>query len=702
VKGAYACMYRLLQEKGVRMTQRVYTKNICPACKVDIEQHGTLDFETCLRKLASRRKSKKAKVGHCKYCDTEHECSLAGTCLVNIHDFAAKSKSDGKMQVWGVIRMTQRIYTDRSRIETFMRCPRKRFIEYHQGGMGVVPARTPLPLAVGGSVHEGLAELLRRAQALYDQAGKDWDLNPKALEWMEDEAVRVALADFEQYTKAGLELDAFERAAMQTAAPAQVASPDGATYEQQLLAQARDLGMSEAEVAQYAESLARGKTAGTGEFDRWLEAEQRALVEAMVRAYARRRLRPLLEEFEVLEVEREGEWKLGDYTKCVPNYEGCCLRCEQSSSYKDADWKILADCPNGYEVWFLSRPDALLRERATNQLYILSFKTTSQWDIRKEKNAQHDMQGLTEGVEIERRLGEWWQQVNQPGSYKDALGFNIETRMYQFLKSLPEPPRILGIRYEFLLKGERWKDKDLSARFGMDVRSQRTPLLRQYVAVSTPKRGEAGYQIGDVCASWDFLKEDGSKGQLSWQNWKSQPVWEGGDASVTLQSHSYQGGAVARASGVKNWIDMLDASFESMSPHDPTVGLPPRPLGWKGPAQAVGYTEQHPLDACFVPPIIVIRNDDDLRDLFESIEHQERGVAEAVAQVAAAGDDGERRSVLNKEFPQFRHSCEYPSTCAFVGVCYSVDASVRDNPVGSGLYKIRVPNHPQESKESEK
>jgi hypothetical protein len=48
--------------------------------------------------------------------------------------------------------------------------------------------------------------------------------------------------------------------------------------------------------------------------EKFLETEQRALIEAMVRAYARRRLQPLLEEFEALEVEREGEWLLGEWT----------------------------------------------------------------------------------------------------------------------------------------------------------------------------------------------------------------------------------------------------------------------------------------------------------------------------------------------------------------------------------------------------
>jgi hypothetical protein len=35
----------------------------------------------------------------------------------------------------------------------------------------------------------------------------------------------------------------------------------------------------------------------------------------------------------------------------------------------------------------MSRPDALLRHRLTNDLHIMSFKTTGAWDHRKEKDA---------------------------------------------------------------------------------------------------------------------------------------------------------------------------------------------------------------------------------------------------------------------------------------------------------------------------
>lgn len=608
--------------------------------------------------------------------------------------------------------MPNSIFTDRSRIEVYQRCPRKRWLEYHQDGRGVTPAKTPLPLAVGGSVHAGLAELLA-SFVQHPEKAEDLcnGLMLAQMEALEDQAVGVALADFQQYTRAGLELDAFERAQMGPA-QARAISQDGSTFEQQLVAQARAMGMSDAEVAQYEAALRQSQTRGAGDFEKYLEAEQYALVEAMVRAYARRRLRPLLEQFEVLEVEREGEWKLSEWPETEYKYEcECGSVCRSSTLCGACGSDQTTDRTK--ELWFMSRPDALLRERSSNQLYLLSFKTTSQWDKRKEADAQHDMQGLSEGVEVEQRLANWWrilhngscdglsdsEEVNEIGASGYSTPSSSDIAKVRYLRTLSSPPRVLGVRYEFLLKGERWKDKDLALRFGMDnVRAQKTPLLRRYVAHSLPKRGESAFNLGDVCWSYDYIKDDGMAGSLYYGHWKSHNVFEGGgrcEAGTLRQASAY----VGKASSVKQWIDALDASAESMSGYDPTVGLPPRNLGWKGPAQTLGYTAQHPLDTVFVPPITVTRNDDDLRDLFESAEAQERRVAEAVAQINGNTDEGERRSLINQHFPMFRKSCEYPSQCAFVGLCYAANTDLRDRPLESGMFKARVPNHPQEGKQ---
>ena len=528
--------------------------------------------------------------------------------------------------------MSNKIFVDRSRYETYGRCPRSRFLEYHFAGAGIVSARRPLPLAVGGSVHHGLEVLLREGQAKLTFNYPDEELS-----WMniEEHAVEKALADFAEYQSA-LELPDAERTA--AVEPNTIRNLDEAMSVR-------------------------------SEMDEYLFREQSALVEAMVRAYARRRLRPLLEQFEVLEVEREGEWKLSEWTA---DYTGRSLPIYDSHAIP-------------HELWFMSRPDALLRERESNQLYLLSYKTAASWDVRKARDAEHDMQGMSEGIEIERRLAEWWENIHRivkaVGEPKDRSKWDyhypnsetvIPNAMCNFLLGLDAPPRILAVRMEFLLKGERWKDRDLSERFGVEMRSQKSHLIRQYVAVSTPARGTAGYNIGDVNWSWDFIREDGRESSLAWQNWKSRQV-----------------------ENVKEWIDKLDDAAETMSAEDSTMGLEPRLLGYKCDAQAVGVTRQHPLDAVFIPPITIFRNTDDLRDLVEQMEHQERRIAEGVAQVNAATEDGEQRSLLNQFFPQTRRACEYPTTCAFVSICYGGD-DIRKNPLDSGKYKVRIPNHPQE------
>src|SRR5271157_763377 len=215
------------------------------------------------------------------------------------------------------------VWTDRSRIESYQRCARLRYLEYHSDGTGIQPAKKPLALCVGGSVHVGLEWLLK---------GHD-----------EDAAATAALADFATHRSA-LALDTTELAAQAVADPASLAS--------QLAATAADLGMAPTDPSLVA--LCAQQTHNAAEFDDWLWQEQAALVEGMVRAYARRRLRPLLEEFEVLEVEREGDWEL---------------------ARRDDDPD--AGCYEGYELRFMSRPDALLRSRADNSLYLLSFKTAA-------------------------------------------------------------------------------------------------------------------------------------------------------------------------------------------------------------------------------------------------------------------------------------------------------------------------------------
>ena len=79
----------------------------------------------------------------------------------------------------------------------------------------------------------------------------------------------------------------------------------------------------------------------------------------------------------------------------------------------------------------------------------------------------------------------------------------------------------------------------------------------------------------------------------------------------------------------------------------------------------------------------------------KSIYAVARNVAARVEAVNAATDEGERRHLLNVHFAMNRHSCYYPSQCIFTELCYGGE-DVRSRPLDSGLYRVRVPNHPQE------
>jgi len=531
------------------------------------------------------------------------------------------------------------VFTDRSRILCHQECARRRFHAYHDGaaGLGLVPSRKALPLAVGGAVHCGLAVLLR---------GRT-----------EDEAVAGALADLALSRPGGLELDAGELAAQAQTSVTDSPLPLG----DGLVGTAEALGVPLGDGVEA--ELRSGSPDGQREFEEWLWREQSALVEGMVRAWARRRLQPLLERYEVLEVEREGTWRLAT--------GGTKIDIDATGRYEDHD--------GDWEIVFMSRPDALLLERATGSLWLQSFKTAAQWDVRKEKDARVDMQGLSEGVEVERRLQNWWTDLHHGSHHPVEIG----SAMDRFLRAQPAPPRILGIRYEYLLKGARREDRRLSARVGFSAWSQASPLVRNYVCISLPQRSKVApaYSLGDTCWSYEYLKEDGSESKLAWQNWEARPVWE-------------------QDGGVRAWIDRLAASEEQMSAEDATVGLEPRALGWHSEAQALGTTAQHPLDSVLPPVVEVYRQEDEVRDWVEQVEAGERQVAEAVARVReAAADPAKRRSLLNVLFPQSRGSCVYPSECLYLstatrpGPCFGpADLDLE----GCGRYVQRQPHHEPE------
>jgi hypothetical protein len=411
----------------------------------------------------------------------------------------------------------------------------------------------------------------------------------------------------------------------------------------------------------------------------------------MVRCWARRRWEPLLRDHVVLETEHEGSWKLADVLPdMTPDEREAWERLRSGEFAGDTYGEIevllqyrvsarrLAELAviEPAELHFLSRPDALLLERSTGYLYLQSFKTTGSWDRRKELDAQVDMQGLSEAVDVERRFGEAWHLLNEiqtneqqfslaeianDPEYLDAsqrVRELVSPRVADWLRSLPDPPTILGVRYEYLLKGPRREDK--KAQPGEPRWNQESVLVRAYC--------QEGITSDDRRWAWTYdWKDEGGKGRrLDYRSWRKVPVW--------------------RSMAIRDWVDLLD----------------------QGKVQEGALGEDgEPLDALgaqLVPVVVSYRAADEMRDLLEQLAHAETQVAQDVEKVRQAEREGgasAKRSTLNQYFPQNRQACSYPGLCAYrttatqPGFCFggpdpSNDPSVQEH------FQPRQANHPQE------
>lgn len=407
-----------------------------------------------------------------------------------------------------------------------------------------------------------------------------------------------------------------------------------------------DMAVEAAVTAYRAEVARRGIQLELGEDESAVCAEQVALTEGMIRAYALVKLPELFNEFEVLEVEYEDVWPFAAL--------------ETREEPKDIRITQIIE-PKRIPINLMVRADALLREKNSQDLYIQSFKTAASYDRRTESEANHDVQGLSEAAATEVRLNIIWQTLrkllldgwidsdgtillgedkgNRLSAIHDLKGRTIplSERMLAYMMECDNPPKISGIRMEYLLKGRRQEYPEDSG-----IYVQYSPLVRGYV-----KEGIEGPEYG-----WkrEFRDEGtGSKRRLDYRTWKAFNAWE-------------QNG------GVKAWIELLAT-------------------GTIQPDAGDCLTQQ------FVTPIPYMRQEDDLRDWYEQTVTQETRIALALKEVEEAREAGEMayRSTLNRFFPQHRRSCDWPSKCAFVDVCYGTN--VRQDPVASGLFQPREPHH---------
>ena len=216
--------------------------------------------------------------------------------------------------------------------------------------------------------------------------------------------------------------------------------------------------------------------------------EQIALAEALLRGWWAYEGESFLANFEVLEVEQEGRADLDD------------------------------------DLTLMFRPDALVRDRQSGDLYIVSWKTCATFGKRNVDQARHDMQSISE---CWGRMAEWDQR---PISNNSA-------------------PRIEGVLYKWIVKGRRTKDDWLG------IYTQDSPLIYAWMRPGpTPEEAEWSWK-------YRWPKEDGSGNSQLGKGFRKVPVWR-----------DYPGGVeqwiadLASQSIAPRHINALETTFPTASP----------------------------------------------------------------------------------------------------------------------------------------
>lgn len=297
-------------------------------------------------------------------------------------------------------------------------------------------------------------------------------------------------------------------------------------------------------------------------------------------------------------------------------------------------------------IGWMSRADGLLLERSSQDLYVLSFKTAAQWDGRTDKQNQHDVQGLSEAAAIEARLKEW-HAVAQAEKSGYAINNYIPQRMAEFLRDCPDAPKVMGVKMIYLLKGKRTEYPEDSGQWRTS-----SPLLVGWV-----REGVTGQEF-----AWRY-------------KWYGPDTWPD---SGKLRGHTLGKGWTRfntweQPGGVKAWVEMLASG--SVQPD-------------AGDA----------LESIVYEPQPYYRQQRDFEDWWEQAQGQEAQVAVGaqMCELIRIESPAQLRTALNKNFPQNRHSCDYPSKCQFQEICHGGDDSALMNPIGTGLYEWRQPHHKPE------
>lgn len=354
----------------------------------------------------------------------------------------------------------------------------------------------------------------------------------------------------------------------------------------------------------------------TGQEDAgYVYKEGAAIIEALIRGYAKFCLPELLERFDVVEVEREGsaQWTDGDFTL----------------------------------VWGY-RADALLVEKDSQDIYVLSLKTSKDFGKKKQDTATRDMQGLSEVAAIDQRLLGWHEDLTnltQAGASQASIDYLNIPPWFVKRFSLGASPSCFGVKMEYALKGLK-----LETPKGSGVWKYSNPLINpwKYAEDLGGKGRRAGLgSSGGYAISYDFQDELGGNHRLG-KGWNRINIWED--------------------MGVKEWIDYCwETSIQNFSPG-------------------------HAITSQFALPSEYYRSDEDIARWKKRMIYAAKRREEGTKAVVAAIGTPEYEDRLDEYFEPHSNACDYPVKCVYQGICYGPKAYLI-NPLSEGNFEARTSNH---------
>lgn len=305
-----------------------------------------------------------------------------------------------------------------------------------------------------------------------------------------------------------------------------------------------------------------------------------------------------------------------------------------------------------------SRVDAELKDKRNGDYFNYSLKTTKDFSSWTEKSYTKDLQGITEIWAVEENVRTLNRQIDM---VVDGISYLIDMGLpnpkfhdinrYMDSRHLPNK-KVAGVRFCFLVKGkfysDRWDDKETPEED--KLWRTHSPLITGYRNITTN---------GILYAHSLYFPNPNNasgKGRLG-KGWEPFNIFdEGSDFTV------------------KQWIQGL---YEKR---------------WQSECGEV-------LRDSVVTPTEYFRESGEVEEGIREIKMQELSI---ISNMQYPMTDS---NIIASTFPKHRSSCHYPQDCDYLPYCWPREGKLGDitsDPIGSGLYKIRVPHHEGERREHER